>query len=429
MTARSRSAAPGPRVLLVAVLACAGSAVPAAAGAAEEQAGSADRRGSAAHGVRVRFDRRPVLEIGEAVRIELGGRIDADAVRTDGERRPGGSGLAWSGRRLEVAGRVTPRVSFEVSRELGVERRPWRDLFADVELGARTGVRGGRFKVPFSEERTRSAGRLDFVRRSHAARALAPGRDIGLMGHGRAVGRRLAYEIGIFRGDDESSGEEEDPITRGRGPRPAGAARLLLRPFAGAKAPPPAAGSLRVGASLLRGDNRPGFTRFGVRTTGSRTAILQPIYVNGPRTGVGLEAHWSPGPVRVAGEWIEVREARRGQALDGSDLPDLAGRGWYASALWRVVGPATGGARRFWLRSLELGARTESIAFGTGRAAATAFVNPRAEAIPWQRLRAQTVGATWAVNRWGRIQVNAVAEQPDGLPREWSSVVRFQLQM
>jgi hypothetical protein len=48
-------------------------------------------------------------------------------------------------------------------------------------------VRAGRFKVPFSLEETTGVKHLDFVDRSLAATQLAPGRDVGVMAHGRVV--------------------------------------------------------------------------------------------------------------------------------------------------------------------------------------------------------------------------------------------------
>jgi hypothetical protein len=237
--------------------------------------------------------------------------------------------------------------------------------------------------------------------------------------------------VGVFqsRGDDTA---EDDPVSRDLGAQPMWAARVTARPFPGVTGRQTAAETFRIAASVMRGENRPGLTRLGVRTASSRTEIAAPAYVGGPRTGVGVELQWSPGPVRLAAEWIEVRDAREGQAIDGGDLAPLAGRGWYASAVWRVVSPpgkAAAGSRRRWLRSLELGARVEAISFGTGTGGGPVVVHPRAAELPWTGLGATTVGLTWAVNRWGRIQVNTTVEQPRTLAREWSSAVRFQIQM
>jgi hypothetical protein len=376
-----------------------------------------------------------MFDIGQVFHLELGGRLDADiAGGRDGDDDDFGSG-----RRLEIAGRIMRRARFELSREFGSDQ-PWRDVFVEVEATPAFGVRAGRFKVPFSDDRLRGLGKLDFVYRSYAARVLAWGRDDGVTAFGELGQKRLTYEIGAFRGALHESGRE-DIIVRSEDSRPLGAGRVTVRPFAARRERRDKAlalRSLRVGASVLRGWNASGFSTLEVRTLDGHEPLLDSYLVRGPRRGLGLEAQWSPGPVLLSAEWMNVHESRRGQAVDGGDLPDLIGRGWYMSAVWkaaRLRGRDHGWLRQSLFRELEIVGRLERISLGTGDADTTAILHPRAEAVPWQALRALTLGGSWRLNRFGRVMMNAIAERPRATwwdvgenGTRWSAVTRLQLQ-
>lgn len=383
--------------------------------------------------VRVSFDGRPMFDVGQVFHLELGGRLDADiAGGLDGDD----DDFDWSGRRLEIAGSVMRRARFELSREFG-SNQPWRDVFVEVDATPAFGVRVGRFKVPFSDDRLRGLGKLDFVNRSFAARVLAWGRDDGVTAFGELGRKRVTYEVGAFRGALHEAGRE-DIIVRAEDPRPLGAGRVTLRPFVTRKDKGLSFRSLRVGASLFRGWNNSGFSTLDVRTIDGHEPLLDSYLVRGPRRGLGLEAQWSPGPVLLSAEWMDVHESRRGQAVDGGDLPDLIGHGWYTSAVWkaaRLRGRDHSWLRQSLFRELEIVGRLESISLGTGGADAMAILHPRAERVPWQVLRALTLGGSWRLNRYGRIQMNAIAERPRATwwdvgdnGTRWSAVTRLQLQ-
>jgi hypothetical protein len=396
--------------------------------------------------VQFRFDDRPVVEVGRSIRFELGFRLDAD-VRTDAASEIKAGAFEWNGKRIEVAGRVTDRIAFELSHDLDVGSR-WRDAFVDVRALNLLSVRTGQFKVPFSAERLRSLGRIDFVNRSLAADALAPGRAVGVMARGD-LGRAVEYAIGVFDGRPRE-GVAADPVVADRHAGVLSAARVTVRPFArgdgtrqprtaGVRATPTSPmRSLQLGVSVLRGSNVPSLSGLGARTFDSDELLFEPVYVNGPRIGVGTELQWSPGPLRVNAEWIAIQEDRRNQALDGSTLPALRARGWYASAIWRIARWRHDDDRwlaRALLREVEIGARFEGIAFGTGDAPDTIVIHPRAEIIPWQDLHVLTLGTTWRLNRFSRIQLNAIHERPHAralvsVPdSRWSGVLKLQLQM
>jgi hypothetical protein len=417
-----------PTLLAMFLLAAAGPALAQPDAPSPAAGSSADDRGA-----RFSFDPGPTFELGPTFRIQLGGRLDAD-VRT-GPRRDVAEddGLELTGHRLELSGRVTRHVSFELSSEVGAER-PWRDVFVDVSALRALAVRAGRFKVPFSEERLRGIGKLDFVNRSYAARVLAPGRAQGVMVFGDLPGKTVSYEVGGFGGGPRETGSEDVPGTL-EPTRPMVAMRVTSRPAGARKDAPWWLRPLRVGGSLTRGWNPSGYTTLDARTLEGDAPMLEPVFVRGPRNSVGLDTQWAPGPVRVNAEWMQVRDARLGQGIDGNDLPDLVGRGWYVSGAWQVVKhrDRDGWVQAHVFREVEIAGRIESIAFGAGRASAASVVHPRAEAIPWQTLRALTIGATWRWNRYSRVLANAIVEEPEttwpGGPdrkRYWSGVTRLQ---
>lgn len=63
------------------------------------------------------------------------------------------------------------------------------------------GVSIGQFKTPFSREFILYKSDIQFVERSQAVLALAPGRQLGLQLAGSALGTRLWYAAGMFNGN------------------------------------------------------------------------------------------------------------------------------------------------------------------------------------------------------------------------------------
>ena len=89
-------------------------------------------------------------------------------------------------KRIGVEGVIVGLFGFQVERELE-EDDPWRDVYVNYQQFDAVQVMGGKFKLPFSLEENTSSTNLDFAYRSLAATYLAPGRDIGVMVHGRVA--------------------------------------------------------------------------------------------------------------------------------------------------------------------------------------------------------------------------------------------------
>jgi hypothetical protein len=122
---------------------------------------------------------------------------------------------------------------------------------------------------------------------------------------------------------------------------------------------------------------------------------------------------------------------RREQALDGSDLPRLRAGGWYATAMWRVLGRgSTRALDSRWRQALEIGARLERFDLGlAGPPAPTVD-----EELPLPSHRLLTLGVNWVGRRWIRVQGNVIWERVaggapllDDAERRLGAVLRLQL--
>jgi Phosphate-selective porin O and P len=140
------------------------------------------------------------FRVGDAVRLEPHARFQTDVLLSD-QRGPIDDRFDWPRRRIGIDGELFDRVEFQVERELEAES-PWRDIYGDVKIAPALRIRAGRFKVPFSMEQTTSGFGLDFLERSVAVTAMSPGRDLGVMAHGRLADRIVKYEVGLFRHTD-----------------------------------------------------------------------------------------------------------------------------------------------------------------------------------------------------------------------------------
>jgi phosphate-selective porin len=162
------------------------------------------------------------------VRIEAGGTLRAEfhisthLDWTDFRATPAAPPLEMRRARLGVKGAMFGRLEYEIEHDFRERELGWRDVYADVAFGRAIQIRGGRFKAPFSLDQLTAALEFDLVARSLAAHYLAPGRDTGVMAHGRLFGRRVRFQAAGFRsgGDnvraDERRHAHRDPLLAGR---------------------------------------------------------------------------------------------------------------------------------------------------------------------------------------------------------------------
>jgi len=390
-----------------------------------------------------RWSDRPSLRLGSGTRIDFRVRFQGDLDHTtaslDGDDGDG-SNVDVARRRIGVDGEIVNIIDYQVESELGDDRNPWRDVYANYKQYGFAQVQAGHFKLPFSLDENTSATNLDFVYRSRVAALLAPGRDWGVMAHGRLLRRGwLRYELGVFREDGDNARTFNTVRVHG-GQTVAG--RALVQPFRETKA---FASDLAFGASFTTSEIPEGVSDLRGRTELDASFYRPAVLVNGQRHRLGFEARFRPGPFSIKSEYIRLSDERRFQSVDNTDLDPFVSSGWYVSGTWALTGESKAegldNPRRPLFRggfgAVELAVRAERIRFGAGAVDPLASDAPRAEVVLGNSDRAYTFGVNWYANRWIKIQANLV-RNTIGFPEQgpspaqpvyWSRLIRFQFAM
>jgi phosphate-selective porin len=265
---------------------------------------------------------------------------------------------------------------------------------------------------------------------------LAPGRDRGVLLHGRVARRTLGYEIGMFAHDGDNARPKGG--TRVFGGRTL-AGRVTLEPFRHSKS---TMSDVQVAVAFTRSSLPEGFPAVRGRSVLGVSFFDSDVWVEGNRRRDGMHVRWRPGPFSVASEYIRVSDDRRSQSQAGTDLPPFLARGWYVSGSWVVAG-ATGAASADHPRrplfqggfgSIQVAMRLEHLSLGSAPGTDSPSTSPRADVVLGNRETALTMGATWHPNRWITVEGNLIREEIGAASvaavphlRVWSRLIRCQL--
>jgi len=396
---------------------------------------------TAAQEATVRFP-PPSLRIGE-FRVDLRLRFHFDVRGLDTDP-VGNDDFIWRRARVALEGRIYDDLQYVVDTELRDTEHPWRDVFLNYRRFEAAEVRVGKFKVPFGRDQLTSVFNNSFISRSLIGSQLTPGRDIGVMVHGRLGGGKVNYSGGWFDKDGDNVRFSEDLDANEFEEAPVDgtlAGRVELAPWEATRG---LARRLQFGVNTTIGDVAPGL--FGLRGRMFDTfEFFEPVYISGRRLRLGVDGAWTPGPFSVVGEYNRVTDERNGQGLDDVDLPNVIAQGWYLSGTWLVTGENKAGGveprQPFPMDgagAFEVVARIEEMRFSSaGTGGEEPFTNPRAANILPNRDRALTLGGNWYLNRFGRVAFNIVRETiqdplrsplPDRT-RFWSGTLRLQFVM
>jgi phosphate-selective porin OprO/OprP len=363
-----------------------------------------------------RLDDHPSIRFGKGTHLEFRARFSADmtdseAVTADSQET---SSIDLGKKRIGVSGEIRNAFGFQIEAELtGTE--PWRDVYGEYRQYAIARVRAGQFKIPFSLDENTSASNLDFLYRSLAATHLAPGRDRGVMIHGRVLKKVVGYEAGVF--DHDGRNARTNNLAKVSGGQTT-AGRLTFEPLRNVKDAP---GELSLGVAINRSDVSEGIAGLRGQTVLNQNFFSSSNYiVNGPRRRVGLEMLFRPGPASIKSEWMRVETERFGESVEDTDLSPLIGQGWYLSGTYVVTGEKSGAANlpkkplfRGGFGAVEVGARVESLEFKSGASGEVGSRGPRADVILGNRDKVTTVGVNWYINRFLKIQANFITETLD----------------
>jgi phosphate-selective porin OprO/OprP len=387
----------------------------------------------------------PSLRVGE-LRIDLRVRLHVDLRALDSDEEVAPDDVVFRRARIAVEGRLYDDLEYELDADARDTHRPWRDVLLNYRRFRSAEVQAGKFKVPFGLDQLTSVFGNSFVARSMIGTQLSPGRDRGVMAHGRLADERLRYRGGWFAhdGDNTLYTEELDENELVEDP-PANdtfAGRLELTPWTRSRGP---LRRLQFGVNVTTGNVDDGLFGMRGRTVHGFT-FFDPMYVSGRRNRFGIDGQWTPGPFSVVAEYNRVTDQRNGQGVGDVDLPNVIAQGWYVAGTWALTGENKAGGIdqprhpifQGGAGGVELAGRFEEMRFSSaGTGGEPPFTNPRAANILPNRDRALTLGVNWYINRYGRVLFNAVREtiqDPARSPlidrtRFWTGVIRLQFAM
>lgn len=372
--------------------------------------------------VAAKLPKHPSLTIGQALKLDFTARLETDLRMATPAMGLDQAQVDWQDRRIGIEGTAFKRFEFKVSHELSQdfeeahglsEKTPWRDVYVDARVTKAFHVEAGRFKLPFGYEAHTGETNLDFAYRSLAARVLSPGRDVGVMTHGRAFGRRVEYQVGYFTRDGDHARTSQT-----QGGQDALVARVVLTPFVSTRVAP-AIAPLQFGVAIADSslENRLGLRG---RTVLGDGVFFDRVYVNGRRERIGWEAAWANGPVALSGEYIAVSDERKGMGFGGDDLPPVRAKAWYVSGTWALTGERKHGRlepRHDLLRggigAIEVAARVEALTFDPTTYPTTEFGFPNTSKLLGNADHVTTLGINWYLNRYVKCQGNIIRESID----------------
>lgn len=399
--------------------------------------------------VRFVWREHPSLRFGRPLRLDFALKLQEDA------REPGDDPFLFERYELHrvrvgVDGEMYGRIQFSIERELteresadpveilGRYKTAWKDYYVDVNATDWFQVRAGRFKIPFGVEQLTGISNLDFIYRSLDASYIAPARDRGVMAHGRFFDRGLNYWAGVFEHDGDNARS-----TKILGGDETFAARLTALPFRKIEAG--GLGAMEIGGAFtLTSVSDESVVPNGIRgrTVMSQYTFYEPVFVKGLRTRIEGDVDWNTGPFNVRAEYTWMSDERKEQGFGDDDLPQARARAWFVSGTWVVTGenkerpvPPRNEIFRGGIGAFELAGRYEQTRFGGVPGDDVPFRNPRAVTISPVTDEVVTFGINWYVNRWVKLQANAIREHIDDEERSplsngaafWSQIVRFQL--
>lgn len=363
-----------------------------------------------------RLDDHPSIVFGKGSHLDLRARFSVDTADSDASTEdPAETSTTDLGkRRIGVSGEIANIIEFQIEREL-TDTDPWRDVYGEYKQFDIARVRGGKFKIPFSLDENTGASRLDFMFRSLAATHLAPGRDIGVMAHGRVWKKVIGYEAGVFERDGKNARTNNTAKVFG-GQTTAG--RVTIEPLRNVKN---AVGDLSVGVAFTQSEVPEGISALRGQTVMEQTFFSSADYfVNGPRRRTGIEMEFLPGPASIKAEWMKVETQRRGLSVEDTDLSPLVGEGWYVSGTYAITGEKKSNVNtpkkpllQGGFGAVEVGARVESLRFRSGASGEQASRSPRADVILGNRNQVTTFGVNWYINRFFKVQANYIREKLD----------------
>jgi phosphate-selective porin len=400
-------------------------------------------------GMRLTWKQHPSIRYGSIFRMDFEAKLQEDGHSSYGPVA-GLDRWEFHRNRIGVQGHLFKKIEYEVERELTEKELTekdialgitpssrWKDVNVNLTFVKNAQIQIGKFKIPFGLDELTGVTHNDFVYRSLGASYLAPARDIGGMVHGRFFKRGLNYWAGVFEHDGDNARSKKI-----QGGDLTAAGRITATPFRPLTKSP--IGAMEIGTAYAMSElSDDSFRPNGLRgrTVMTQDTFYETVYVKGHRRRWEIDLDWTVGPASARAEYTLVGDDRLQQGIGDEDLPDARARAWYVSGTWVLTGedktrPVKTAEPLFQggLGSVEVAARYERMWFDSVSGNDVPFRNPRAETIYPGGDRALTLGVSWTLNRFIKLQVNGIrehVEDPDRNPVPngaafWSRVFRLQ---
>ncbi|MFN7916370.1 MAG: porin [Vicinamibacterales bacterium] len=410
--------------------------------------GQGNKAKSAPEGLRFTWKDHPSLRAGDWLRLDFGAKIQGDRMNP-GDDPKGFDDTQLTRARVGIDGELFKVFQFSIERELTSNgdvklnakstKTNWRDLYGEIKIADALQVRGGRFKVPFSLDQLTGISNNDFIYRSLGASYLAPARDIGGMVHGRFFGRDLTYAVGLFEHDGDNS--RSNKVTGADRTLAARVTARLLKPIKFLNLDDAEFGGNFATSEVNDDSELPNGLRG--RTLISDATFFDPVFVRGTRNRYGADVDWHDHQVGARAEYLAVTDAREGQGLRGNNLNAARAQAYYVQGTWLITGetkdrpvdPANPLPMKG-VGAVEIAVRLERMWFDSKATGEPAFSNSRAEVILPNGNKVFTAGLNWYLNRWMKLQFNAIHQEIedagrtpmlDGTTKFWGTVFRAQL--
>lgn len=160
--------------------------------------------------------------------FRLHGLLQADARTFVGDDASAGLHDTFLFRRVEPVFEFTlgKLAFFKVQPQFAGDAASTSDVYAELRLHPRLGVRAGKFKEPLSLENLQGGGAIVFTERGFPSE-LSAGRDFGLQFQGELFSGTTSYAVGYFNGAPDG----RDAVSSDTDNRKEAAARLFIEPF------------------------------------------------------------------------------------------------------------------------------------------------------------------------------------------------------
>jgi len=270
-------------------------------------------------------------------RLELGGfvQFDYDAMQSGARLLTGANPedtFLVRRARLNMTGQLFSWIGFKIEGDFSTQQNPnfaLTDAYIDLNFLPQISLRGGQYKVPFSQEELTSDLFIDTIERS-MVNELVPSRDQGFMLQGQFFDRILGYAVGVFNGSgiNASDGNNEKDVV----------GRVTLAPFRNTDLYWLKRLQFSVDGTYGDQDARTSARGRNTNRETNRFQFFAPQPTNGNRYRWGVDLAWLVGPASLKFEYDQQVDQRKKLGPGGKNLDDVTATGWYVTGTWLVTG-------------------------------------------------------------------------------------------